>query len=358
MYTSALISEGGRFLHFRILFFQDHILHVLPLHHTHGIVNCLLCPLHVGASISMLSQFDAQKVWQLLTDEHSKINIFMGVPTIYSKLLQSLKSNPMLLQNQNLKSILSKKIRLMVSGSAALPQPVFEDWKHFTGHTLLERYGMTEIGMALSNSLYANQRKPGYVGLPLPNVQARIVNEGQVLVEANDQKVLELRPDQAEELAGDLQIKGSNVFKGYYNRPEATEKEFTDDHWFKTGDTAQFQDNAFKILGRSSVDIIKSGGYKISALHVERLLLSHPAISDVAVVGIEDEVYGQKLAAIIVLAENEDNLTLEDLKHWAVEKMPKYLIPSSLKLMQELPKNHMGKVNKKELVKLAFPADK
>ena len=147
----------------------------------------------------------------------------------------------------------------MVSGSAALPQPIFEEWQQKTGHTLLERYGMTEIGMALTNP-YAGQRKPGFVGHPFPGVQARIVGpDGKVLVQGDDisTSISAKSDDENEEPNGDLQIKGPNVFKCYYGRAEATAKEFTVDGWFKTGDTAQFSEQSFKILGRSSVDIIK-----------------------------------------------------------------------------------------------------
>ena len=234
---------------------NDKILHILPLHHTHGIVNCHLCPLHIGASIRMLPHFDAKTVWQHLLN--GDVNVFMAVPTVYAKLLEYLRSNPDL--NDNVKDTLGDKIRLMVSGSAALPQPIFEEWQQKTGHTLLERYGMTEIGMALTNP-YAGQRKPGFVGHPFPGVQARIVGpDGKVLVQGDDisTSISAKSDDENEEPNGDLQIKGPNVFKCYYGRVEATAKEFTDDGWFKTGDTAQFSEQSFKILGRSSVDIIK-----------------------------------------------------------------------------------------------------
>ena len=160
--------------------------------------------------------------------------------------------------------------------------------------------------MALTNPLDSKYRTPGFVGHPFPSVEARIVDSssGQVLVQGD--QVSTKVCDNESDLSGDLQIRGSNVFKCYYGRPEATAKEFTDDGWFKTGDTAQFHEQSFKILGRSSVDIIKSGGYKISALHVERLLLGHPDISDVAVLGLEDPVWGQKVAAVIVLTPDAD----------------------------------------------------
>ena len=201
----------------------------------------------------MLPNFDPALVFKhLLNKTNYNVNVFMAVPTIYAKLLEYLKQNK---ENESkLKESLEKNIRLMVSGSAALPQPLFESWRDLTGHTLLERYGMTEIGMALTNPLEVPFRKPGYVGHPFPGVQARIVQDDKVLVQGDH---VSTQVFTSEECVGDLQIKGPNVFKCYYNRPEATEKEFTRDGWFKTGDTGQFDEKSFKILGRSSVDIIK-----------------------------------------------------------------------------------------------------
>ena len=213
-------------------------------------LNCHLCPLHIGASIRMLANFDAKTVWDQLLNED--VNVFMAVPTVYAKLLEYLNSQEI---QGDVPKVLSR-IRLMVSGSAALPSPIFEAWKAKTGHTLLERYGMTEIGMALTNP-YIGLRKPGFVGHPFPRVQARIVGpDGKVLVQGDDIST-EVSERSDEEPSGDLQIKGANVFKCYYGRSEATAKEFTEDGWFKTGDTAQFSEQSFKILGRSSVDIIK-----------------------------------------------------------------------------------------------------
>ena len=331
---------------------HDTILHTLPLHHVHGVVNCLLTPLNAGAKVVMEPKFDADKVWASLLD-NPDVNVYMAVPTIYVKLIQKHESfNDK--KKDLIKQKLMEKMRLMVSGSAALPTPILHKWHSISGHTLLERYGMTEIGMALTNPYDQNQRLAGYVGIPFPNVTARIVKQGsenQVLVEGGyDGSQVMAKGD----LSGDLQIKGPSVFRCYYNRAEATKKEFTEDGWFKTGDTAQYdpEARAYKILGRTSVDIIKSGGYKIGALNIERVLLEHPSITDVAVCGVPDETWGQRVGAVIVASEA---LQLKSLNEWAKEKLPKYCLPTLLKQMDELPKNAMGKVNKKELVKIAFP---
>lgn len=156
-------------------------------------------------------------------------------------------------------------------------------------------------------------------------------------------------------IAGELLVKSDGVFKEYYNRPDATFKEFTTDGWFKTGDISEYstEKKKFKILGRKNVDIIKCGGYKISALEIETHILTHPDIRECAVVGISDEEWGQKVCAIIAPQEGKD-VTLETLVEWAQPKMPKYCLPTELKIIKALPKNAMGKINKKELVKLLF----
>lgn len=331
---------------------EDRLLHCLPLHHTHGLVNCLLCPLTVGASVLMLDTFNAAKVWELLTCPSTPVNLFMAVPTIYAKLLEH-HANTCMDEGETVSS-LSSNLRLCVSGSAALPSPVLRRWRQVSGHTLLERYGMTEIGMALSNPL-EGERREGCVGSPLPGVMARVVRWGdggksQVLAEGSGGQV---SPTTSEE--GELLIRGPNVFREYWGKPEATKKEFTEDGWFKTGDTAKVENGLFRILGRTSVDIIKSGGYKISALDVERVLLSHPDISDCAVVGLEDPTWGQKVAAVVVVREGrQEELELGEVRAWCRDKLANYSAPTELRILSVMPRNTMGKVNKKELLKTVF----
>ncbi|XP_071957423.1 malonate--CoA ligase ACSF3, mitochondrial-like [Antedon mediterranea] len=335
---------------------KDVVLHVLPLHHVHGIINLLVCPLWCGATCVMLSEFNADKVWSyLLGETESKINVFMAVPTIYAKLLQAYNSKFGSVvggrTTEFIKATLQNNIRLMVSGSAALPQPIMEQWEKVTGHRLLERYGMTEFGMALSNPLNG-LRVPGSVGTPLPSVQVRLVtSEGKITAEGNSVRTT-VTPGM-EGVAGELQVKGPNVFKLYWQRPDATEDSFTEDGWFKTGDTVMYENDMYHILGRTSVDIIKSGGYKISSLDVERRLLSHPSIEECAVVGLPDMTWGERVAAIISLKE-DCQMTLRVLRDWCHNKMPSYVIPTELKILPSLPRNVMGKVNKKELVVKVF----
>ncbi|XP_041125150.1 malonate--CoA ligase ACSF3, mitochondrial [Polyodon spathula] len=343
---------------------KDVILHTLPLHHVHGIVNKLLCPLWVGATCLMLPDFQPDKVWdQLLASGSSaapRANVFMAVPTMYSKLIQHYECHFTQPHVQDfVRAICQERVRLMVSGSSALPQPVLEKWAEITGHTLLERYGMTEIGMALSNPL-RGPRVPGSVGIPLPGVEVCIAMENPkkdgtsytAIAEGNS-KETRVNPG-LEEKEGELLVRGPSVFQEYWNRPQETRDAFTEDGWFKTGDTAVYKNGVYWIMGRTSVDIIKSGGYKISALEVERYLLTHPYIKDVAVIGAPDATWGQRVTAVVELRQGR-SLSLQELKTWAREHMTSYTIPTGLILVEGMPRNQMGKVNKKELLKRFYP---
>ncbi|PFX30598.1 Acyl-CoA synthetase family member 3, mitochondrial [Stylophora pistillata] len=282
----------------------DYIIHCLPLHHVHGIVNVLLCPLWVGATCHMLPKFKPDKVWDILTGDEPRPSLFMAVPTIYSKLIEHYEKEKWTEQEKERIRFRCEQLRLMVSGSAALPEPVMKRWKEITGHTLLERYGMTEIGMALSNPLHG-PRLAGSVGTPLPGTEVRIVTENvdgekEVIAAGNEHGSSVSSCNEGRE--GELQVRGPSVFKCYWNKPDATRETFTEDSWFKTGDTAAYTDRVYSILGRTSVDIIESGGYKISALEVERHLLSHNDIIDCAVLGKPDPVWGERVAAIVTLS--------------------------------------------------------
>ena len=311
---------------------DDHILNILPLHHVHGIINVLSCALWSGACCEFLPKFDTKKVWQKLSG--GQLTLFMAVPTIYFKLIASWDAATTAEKERLSKGV--KALRLMVSGSAALPVTVLEKWKEISTHTLLERYGMTEIGMALSNS-YRQERRPGHVGLPLPGVQIR-------LVDANGKDVKTTGEP------GEIQIKGPNVFKEYWRKPKATEAAYVDG-WFKSGDVAIFNEGMFKILGRDSVDIIKSGGYKISALEIEDVLRRHPKIKECAVVGIPDKEWGEIVGASLIT--DDKNLDFDLIKQWLKALLPAYKIPRKFIIQEELPRNTLGKVTKKVL-KTAF----
>jgi malonyl-CoA/methylmalonyl-CoA synthetase len=310
---------------------EDYILHVLPLHHVHGIINVLTCALWAGAKCEILPRFDPLETWQKFVERD--LTLFMAVPTIYLKLIAAWEgATP---REQQLMGKACQKFRLMVSGSAALPVSVLARWKAITGHTILERYGMTEIGMALSNPL-EGERVPGSVGTPLPQVEVRLVDDGGNPVPPG--------------VSGEIQVRGPSVFLEYWQRPEETKASFRHG-WFSTGDVAVVEKGNYRILGRKSTDIIKTGGYKVSALEIEEVLRSHPAIKECAVIGLEDPEWGERVGAAIILQSGED-LTLADLRTWGKTRLAPYKVPTRVVIVDELPRNPLGKVTKLLLKKL------
>jgi malonyl-CoA/methylmalonyl-CoA synthetase len=315
---------------------RDHILHVLPLHHLHGILNALCCALWSGACCELLPRFDAERVWREFS-ARSDLTLFMAVPTIYAKLAQSFEQAGA--DERARRSAGCRRLRLMVSGSAALPVAVLESFAAISGHILLERYGMTEFGMGLGNPL-RGERRPGHVGAPFPGIDVRLVDEHGAAV-----------PDGE---PGQIQVRGPGVFREYFGKPDATRAAFTPDGWFKTGDVALVDRGAYRILGRESVDILKTGGYKVSALEIEEALREHPAIRECAVVGVADETWGQRVAAVVVLNTGA-SLELDALRAWSKQRLAAYKVPALLRVVAELPRNAMGKVQKPDLAR-AFAA--
>ena len=301
----------------------------LPLHHVHGIINVLSCALWAGATVYAMPKLDLTALCaQVAADTFS---VFMAVPTIYVKLIDHLETR----EDQEVEAICEgfANMRLNVSGSAACPVEVFEEWRDLTGQMLLERYGMTEIGMALSNP-YRGERRPGYVGQALSGVTVQLVDEeGEIVT--------------GEGTPGEIRIQSPTVFLEYWGNREATAASFSDG-WFCTGDIAVIEDGYYRIMGRSSVDIIKSGGYKLSALEIENTLLAHPQIAEVAVVGIKDRTWGEAVAAAVAL-KGDGDMTLDALKSWCDGKLSSYKVPKQLRVVDALPRNAMGKVLKPSL---------
>jgi malonyl-CoA/methylmalonyl-CoA synthetase len=309
---------------------DDRILLTLPLHHIHGIVNVIGCALWSGARCDMLPSFDAAAVVDRLST--GDLTLYMAVPTIYHRLIAHLDQAGDVANSAFQDGV--GRLRLMVSGSAALPIPVLERWRELSGHTLLERYGMTEIGMGLSNP-YRGERIPGSVGVPLPSVDVRLVDDDGSEV-PND-------------VPGEIQVKGPTVFLEYWDRPEDTDSAFTSDGWFRTGDTGVVEQGHYRILGRSSVDILKTGGEKVSALEVEDVLLGHAAISEAAVVGIDDPEWGQRVVAVLVAS---DPVEAEALKEWMKGRLAPHKVPKEFHFTDSLPRNPMGKTVKPEVVRM------
>jgi malonyl-CoA/methylmalonyl-CoA synthetase len=305
----------------------DRIPLFLPLHHIHGIINVLSCALWCGAGVEIFPRFAAAAILQRVVED--AYTVFMAVPTIYVKLLEALQAMPEAERSRATAAF--GRMRLMVSGSAALPASLHESWFQSTGQRLLERYGMTEIGMALSNP-YGGERRPGYVGLPLPGVEVRLKGDHGEVVAGPDSP-------------GEIQVRGAGVFREYWNQPEMTTASF-DDGWFGTGDIAVVESGYYRILGRKSVDIIKSGGYKLSALEIEAVLLENPDIRECAVIGLPDETWGEAVTAVVSLAKPTASLDLEGLRGWCKHRLSVYKVPQRLFVVGELPRNAMGKVTK------------
>jgi malonyl-CoA/methylmalonyl-CoA synthetase len=307
---------------------DDRILSVLPLHHVHGVINVVSTCLWNGASCEFLPRFDAGATWERIGS--GELTVFMAVPTIYVRLIGFYDAAPP--DRREELSAAAGKLRLMVSGSAALPVEVLERWRRITGHTLLERYGMTEIGMALSNPL-DGPRVPGAVGQPLPGVRVRLVDESGNQV--------------GDGLPGELEVRGPGLFSGYWDDRAATSEAFRDG-WFRTGDVARLDGGSYRILGRQNVDIIKTGGYKVSALEIEDVLLANPDVQECAVVGTADPEWGERVTAVIVPREGSEP-SVEGLRGWAGERLAPYKVPTRVHFVGRLPRNALGKVVKPEL---------
>jgi len=307
---------------------EDHILNILPLHHVHGIINVISCALWSGAICEFLPKFSSEMVWSRIIDGH--LTLFMAVPTIYHKLIKHWENASE--TEQASMSANCKKLRLMVSGSAALPLSILNQWKKITGQILLERYGMTEIGMGLSNP-YREKRHPGFVGKPLPGVEIKLMDESGE----------EVKPG----TSGEIYIKGKGVFLEYWNDPTATDNAFSGE-WFKSGDIAVVENGYYKILGRQSIDIIKSGSYKISALEIEDVLRAYPGIDECAVIGIPSTEWGEIVAACLIVGKGK--LDFKELREWLKEKLPVYKVPKEFIILDDLPRNSLGKVTKNKLI--------
>ncbi|KAI3340788.1 AMP-binding enzyme-domain-containing protein [Ustulina deusta] len=300
-----------------------------------------------------------------------KITFFTVVPTVYTRLLSTHKALSPEIAEAGRIATSPEYMRVAISGSAALPTPVKRAWKDLSrGNVLLERYGMTEVGMALSCGLHFDDRVDGSVGWPLPGVEARLF----------DTDTNEIIPSDVVGRSGEIQLRGANVFREYWANPTATAKEFlpADDGkgpWFKTGDVAVrrhvpapagsgtsgdwAKGPMYFILGRQSADIIKSGGEKVSALEVERELLSLPEILEAAVVAVPSGKWGQKVGAVVILDRTicPEGWKPMDMRRALKGRLANYKIPQVLRVVDHIPRNAMGKINKKNLVRQVFLDD-
>ncbi|GJP42193.1 hypothetical protein CLOM_g1791 [Closterium sp. NIES-68] len=429
-------------------------------------MNALLSPLSAGATVEFLPdhRFDAAAVWQRWRESYpdgrcaqpDSITFFTGVPTHYVRLLQEFDRMPLQLQRRS--ALAASKLRLMMCGSASCPEELMRRWQQVTGQRLLERYGMTEFAMALTNPLLG-EKKPQSVGVPLRGVKVKLADiakarpgsstSGGSAGSSAARGVLGHVPAPGAFSRsigsgsgggssgstsggssgginsgssttssgswsggwGELLVKSPGMFLRYWNKPKETAEAFDPEGWFRTGDIASVDSHGYwQIHGRESVDIIKTRGYKVSALEIESKLLEHPLVSEAVVLGVPDREQGEAVAAVVVLGstlphhqnhhrtnhqqqqqqyqqqhvdsapgsshgevknEGEEGtgvadssetasgghpmLTLDELRKWASTRVAGYKVPSRLRVVDKMPRNVMGKVNKKDLLRDLFP---
>ncbi len=307
---------------------DDVLLHVLPIFHVHGLVVALHGALHAGATAVLTTSFDAPSTLDLLTS--GRFSVFMAVPTMHRRLYQVAGEKRYDLSN----------MRLLTSGSDRLPDDLFFGYQRTFNVTLLERYGMTETGMNLSNPL-RGERRVGAVGKPLPGVSARIIDPGSGAALPDDQ-------------VGELQIKGDHVFAGYWRQPEKTAEAFTDDGWLRTGDLALREPDGYYTLKGRAKDLIISGGLNIYPPEVELALMEHGAIAACAVIGCPDQEWGEQVVAVVVPHPGE-TIDSAEIIDYCRHQLAAYKAPRRVLVLDELPSNALGKVQKAKLRERCCP---
>ncbi|MGV0849578.1 acyl-CoA synthetase [Mycolicibacterium phlei] len=296
---------------------DDILVHGLPLYHVHGLVLGLLGSLRIGNRFVHTGKPTPQAYAE------AGGTLYFGVPTVWSRVANDPSAASAL-----------RSARLLVSGSAPLPVPVFEKVAELTGHQPIERYGSTESLITISTRV-DGERRPGWVGLPLRGVETRLVDEGGGPVPHDGETI------------GRLQLRGVTLFDGYLNRPDATAEAFDADGWYRTGDVAVIDSSGMhRIVGRESVDLIKTGGFRVGAGEIETALLGHPGVREAAVVGLPDEDLGQRIVAFVVGDAEPDALIEYVAQQLSVHKRPR-----EVRIVDALPRNAMGKVLKKELAR-------
>ncbi|AJC21469.1 malonate--CoA ligase [Pandoraea pulmonicola] len=302
----------------------DVLLHALPIFHVHGLFVASHAALYSGSKMIWLAKFDAREVLHQLP----RATVFMGVPTYYVRLLAEAGLNREICHN----------VRLFISGSAPLLRETFDAFRERTGHTILERYGMSETVMLVSNPYHgdaASVRRAGTVGVPLPEVSVRVVDD-------------EGRPCAQGEI-GHIQVKGPNVFAGYWRMPEKTAEEFTADGFFRTGDVGKFDDDGYvHIVGRSK-DLIISGGYNVYPKEIESFIDEMDGVAESAVIGVPHPDFGEAVVAVVVprtgASMPDERSVIDALK----QRIANFKVPKRVHFVPELPRNTMGKVQKNVL---------
>ena len=305
---------------------EDVLTHGLPLFHVHGLVIGVLGPLRRGGELRHLGRFEPAAAAAAL---QAGATMLFGVPTMYTRIAREAENDEAIVKGL-------KSARLLVSGSAPLPAPVFTRLEELTGQQIVERYGLTETLM--NTAVRADSpRRPGYVGVPVPGVEVRLVADDGSDVEVSD-----------DETIGEVAVRGPNLFTGYLNRPDAT-AEAIRDGWFFTGDIGtRSPDGYWRIVGRRSTDLIKTGGYKVGAGEIEVALLEHPGVREAAVTAVPDDDLGERIVAWVVAEDGEPPQERDLIDHVASELAP-HKRPREVRFLDELPRNAMGKVVKAQL---------
>jgi malonyl-CoA/methylmalonyl-CoA synthetase len=301
---------------------SDTVLHVLPLHHTHGLFVALHCALASGSAVVLSERFEPADAVALMPS----CTVMMGVPTHYVRLLAE----------PSFDAVSTASLRLMTSGSAPLTPATHAAVRERTGHVVLERYGMTETSILTSNPL-VGERRPGTVGQALPGVGVRVVDDGDAPV--------------AVDVVGAVQVRGPNVFAGYWRRPELRASDLTADGWFRTGDVGSLSaDGYLTIVGRSK-DLVISGGLNVYPKEVEAVLDDLPQVRESAVVGVPDADLGESVVAVVVAADGvgADELSVDAVRAACRSRLATYKLPRRVVVVDDLPRNAMGKVEKARL---------
>ncbi|GAA3517719.1 long-chain fatty acid--CoA ligase [Aeromicrobium panaciterrae] len=305
----------------------DTYLCVLPLFHSFGQTVIQNGGFAYGGTVVMLPRFDAQAAIGLMLKE--KVSFFAGVPTMYWGLLAALDESVDVTQ-------LAANLRVAVAGGAALPVDIHKQFKERFGVTILEGYGLSETSPVASFSRFGEEPRVGSIGLPIPGVEMKLIND--------DWSEVEDGPD----AVGEIAIKGHNVMKGYYARPEAT-AESIKDGWFRSGDLAKKDADGFYYIVDRSKDMIIRGGFNVYPREIEEVLMEHPAVSLVAVIGVPHDSHGEEIKAYVVKNKDHDDVSEADLVAWGKEQFAAYKYPREVVFIDELPMTSTGKILKREL---------
>ncbi len=305
---------------------DDVLLHVLPLYHFHGLGVALHGALNAKSKVIMHKKFNPERVWKTIEEE--KITMFMGVPTLYFRMVE--------IWNKMDKKPDISSMRVFISGSAPLSEKLFYEFKKITGHRILERYGMTEAGMIASNPYEQDQRIPKSVGYALDGCEIKIVNSG-----GSDAKPNEV---------GDVYIRGNNVFKGYWRMPKKTKESFVDG-WFATGDMGYMDKTGRLFLVGRSNNMIISGGYNVYPKEVEYVIEENDCVLEAAVFGVDDEDFGERVEAVVRL-KKPGCIDEKSLLEFTRDKLAHYKCPKKIYIVDEIPKNTMGKIVIDDIKKL------